>query len=147
MYAQIKGLRQNGHEVHVCWYTEVEDHNWHRFVDGKSIHNYGHRRIASIKNKFQFGCVYDYCKRNGIELVYARSYIARLRSGIKTIKTLKNREYAFREIPFIYYVKNTYFDNQLYSMKAPADESRLFIQQILHFIDSFSIQAKIYGIP
>lgn len=75
MHAQIKGLRQNGHEVHVCWYTEAKDHNWHRYVDGESIQNYGHRRIASIKNKLQFGCVYDYCKNNDIELVYARSYI------------------------------------------------------------------------
>ena len=75
MYAQIKGLRQNGHEVHVCWYAEAEDHDWHRYIDGGSIQNYGHRRIASIKNKFQFGCVYDFCKKNGIELVYARSYI------------------------------------------------------------------------
>ena len=75
MHAQIKALRQNGHVVHVCWYEEGADHNWYRFVDGKVIQNYGHRRIASIKNKFQYGCIYNYCKKNSIELVYARSYM------------------------------------------------------------------------
>lgn len=90
MYAQIKGLRQNGHEVHVCWYAENEDHDWHRYVDGKSIQNYGHRRIASIKNKFQFGCIYNYCKDNNIELLYARSYINASPALIHLFKKFKN---------------------------------------------------------
>ena len=112
MYAQIKGLRQNGHEVHVCWYAEAEDHNWHRYIDGNSIQNYGHRRIASIKNKFQFGCVYDFCKKNGIELVYARSYINASpflihlfkkfkRSGIKSVIEIPTYPYdhEFKSLP------------------------------------------------
>ena len=70
MYAQIKGLRQNGHEVHVCWYAENEDHDWHRYVDGKSIQNYGHRRIASIKNKFQFEFM---CVSEALFLWYAQN--------------------------------------------------------------------------
>ena len=41
MLAQIEGLRQNGHEVHVCTYDTDEFGNHCRFVDDKIICNYG----------------------------------------------------------------------------------------------------------
>lgn len=75
MRAQIKGLEFYGHEVHVCWYAEAEDHNWCRYVDNEIIQNYGKWKWASIKQRFQKKCIFDYCKRNNIEFVYARSYI------------------------------------------------------------------------
>ena len=37
MLAQIEGLRQNGHEVHVCTYDTDEFGNHCRFVDDKII--------------------------------------------------------------------------------------------------------------
>ena len=67
---------------------------------------------------------------------FAIGSLGRHRSGITVIKTLKNREYATRGIPFIYSEQDSDFDTQLYVMKAPADESPINIQQIIQFIDT-----------
>jgi hypothetical protein len=61
--------------------------------------------------------------------------LARHRSGITIIKTLKNREYATRGIPFIYSEQDSDFDNQPYVIKAQPDESPIDVPQILDFID------------
>ena len=54
------------------------------------------------------------------------------------IKTLKNREYATRGIPFIYSEQDEDFDHQSYVLKAPADESPINICDIIDFVDSQS---------
>lgn len=59
--------------------------------------------------------------------------LARHRSHIDKIKTLKNREYAARGIPFIYSETDEDFDHMPYVLKAPADESSISIDEILHF--------------
>ena len=71
---------------------------------------------------------------------FAIGSLARHRSGITVIKTLKNREYATRGIPFIYSEKDSDFDHQPYIIKAPADESPIDIQKILNFIDHFDMK-------
>jgi hypothetical protein len=152
MYAQIKGLRQNGHEVHVCWYAEAEDHNWHRYIDGGSVQNYGHRRIASIKNKYQFGCVYDFCKKNGIELVYARSYINASpflihlfrkfkRSGIKSVIEIPTYPYdhEFKSLPIDHKIRlwqdklfRRSLAKQTNAIVTFSDEKRIFGQRTIN---------------
>jgi glycosyltransferase involved in cell wall biosynthesis len=59
--------------------------------------------------------------------------LGRHRVGIHRIKTLKNREYAARGIPFIYSETDSDFDNMPYVLKAPADESAIDIQEIINF--------------
>ena len=49
--------------------------------------------------------------------------LGRHRSGIQHIKTLKNREYAARGIPFIYSETDTDFENRPYILKVPANEA------------------------
>ena len=71
---------------------------------------------------------------------FAVGSLGRHRSGITVIKTLKNREYATRGIPFIYSEQDSDFDSQPYVMKAPADETPVDIHQILEFMDHFSMQ-------
>ena len=73
---------------------------------------------------------------------FAIGSLARHRSGITNIKTLKNREYATRGIPFIYSEQDSDFDNQPYVLKAPADESPIDIQQIIEFSSSVQMQPK-----
>ena len=73
---------------------------------------------------------------------FAIGSLARHRSGITVIKTLKNREYATRGIPFIYSETDSDFDNQPYIMKAPADESPIDIQRIIDFVDHFSMKPE-----
>ena len=65
---------------------------------------------------------------------FAIGSLARHRSGITVIKTLKNREYATRGLPFMYSEQDSDFDNQPYVIKAPSDESPIDIKQIIDFI-------------
>ena len=59
--------------------------------------------------------------------------LARHRSGIIHIKTLKNREYAARGLSFIYSEIDSDFENKPYILKAKADESPIDIYQIIEF--------------
>lgn len=65
--------------------------------------------------------------------------LGRHRSGITNIKTLKNREYAARGIPFIYSEIDTDFESMPYVLKAPADESPIDINRILNFYDDCTL--------
>jgi hypothetical protein len=71
---------------------------------------------------------------------FAIGSLARHRSGITEIKTLKNREYATRGIPFIYSEQDSDFDNQPYVLKASPDESPIDVKQIMDFIDSINLK-------
>ena len=73
---------------------------------------------------------------------FAIGSLARHRSGITVIKTLKNREYATRGLPFIYSEQDSDFDHQPYVMKAPPDETPINVQQILDFIDSHQFEPQ-----
>ena len=73
---------------------------------------------------------------------FAIGSLARHRSGITVIKTLKNREYATRGIPFIYSEQDSDFDQQPYVLKAPADESAIDIQQIIDYVDHFQMKPE-----
>jgi glycosyltransferase involved in cell wall biosynthesis len=67
--------------------------------------------------------------------------LGRHRVGIQYIKTLKNREYAARGIPFVYSETDSDFDNRPYVLKVPADESPLNIAQVVDFYKSVNIPA------
>ena len=71
---------------------------------------------------------------------FAIGSLARHRSGITVIKTLKNREYATRGIPFIYSEQDSDFDEQPYVLKIPADESPVDMNKIWNFMDSFQMK-------
>lgn len=59
--------------------------------------------------------------------------LGRHRSGIDKIKTLKNREYAARGIPFIYSETDSDFENMPYVIKAPANNSPIDIESLIRF--------------
>ena len=59
--------------------------------------------------------------------------LGRHRVNIQKIKTLKNREYAARGIPFVYSETDSDFDEKPYVLKAPADETPVDINSILAF--------------
>ena len=64
---------------------------------------------------------------------FAIGSLGRHRSGIDKIKTLKNREYAARGIPFAYSETDEDFENMPYVFKVPADESPINIKELLDF--------------
>ncbi|MEY8590140.1 glycosyltransferase family 1 protein [Butyricimonas hominis] len=59
--------------------------------------------------------------------------LGRHRTGITNIKTLKNREYAARGIPFIYSEIDEDFENMPYILKIPANEEAVDIEKLLTF--------------
>lgn len=68
---------------------------------------------------------------------FAIGSLARHRTKIDKIKTLKNREYAARGIPFIYSETDEDFDDMPYILKAPADESAIDVDRIIQFYETF----------
>lgn len=85
-------------------------------------------------------------KKNGDELDkifdacdFGIGSLGRHRVGIDKIKTLKNREYAARGIPFIYSETDEDFDNKEYIMKAPADDTAIDIKRIITFYKNLTL--------
>lgn len=65
--------------------------------------------------------------------------LARHRSGIENIKTLKNREYAARGLSFIYSEQDSDFEDKSYILKVPADESPIDIFSVIEFYRKLNI--------
>ena len=93
-----------------------------------------------IKTNYLEPYVILYGKKHGEELDkifdkcdFGIGSLGRHRVGISDIKTLKNREYAARGIPFVYSETDADFDLRPYVLKVPADESPINIEQIIHF--------------
>jgi len=74
IHYQVKGLRENGHEVHVCYYDFNADGHRCRYVDGLVIEDYGVGMLAGLRQRTDYDCIYDYCRSHGIEFVYARCF-------------------------------------------------------------------------
>lgn len=73
---------------------------------------------------------------------FAIGSLGRHRSGVTTIKTLKNREYAARGIPFVYSEQDSDFDGMPYVLKAPPDESPLNFVSIVNFLADYTFSAQ-----
>jgi len=99
----------------------VTDHHMERYVIF-----YGKKHGGDLDT------IFGYCD-------FGIGSLGRHRVGIDKIKTLKNREYAARGIPFIYSETDSDFDNKPYILKAPADESPINIYQIISFYRSIKL--------
>lgn len=74
IHYQVKGLRENGHEVHLCYYGFAENGHRCRYIDDVVIQDYGKGTMAALRQRMSYGCIYDYCKKESIEFVYARCF-------------------------------------------------------------------------
>ena len=114
IHYQVKGLRENGHEVHVCYYDFNADGHRCRYVDGLVIEDYGVGMLAGLRQRTDYDCIYDYCRSHGIEFVYARCFqnaspflirfFRKLRqSGIKAVTEIPTYPYdqEFKTFPFV----------------------------------------------
>lgn len=68
--------------------------------------------------------------------------LARHRSGITYIKTLKNREYAARGFSFIYSETDSDFENKPYILKVPADETAIDIHKVIDFFKQQTLTSQ-----
>ena len=71
---QVKGLKENGYDVHLCYYDFSPEGHRCRYVDGEVMKDYGKGRLAGLRQRFDYDCIYDYCVKEGIQLVYARCF-------------------------------------------------------------------------
>ena len=157
-------------ELHLIGVAEI--HRWHgfdRIIKGladyyskpRDLKVYFHvvgyffspvesEEITDIINKHHLEqYIILYGKRHGEELDeifdkcdFGIGSLGRHRVGIDHIKTLKNREYAARGIPFIYSETDTDFDNRPYVLKMPADESAIIIEDIISFYKQLTIKPQ-----
>ena len=74
IHYQVKGLRENGHDVRLCYYGFDERRHRCRYIDGVVIKDYGEGYLAALHQRMDFNCVYKYCIKEKITFVYARSF-------------------------------------------------------------------------
>ena len=100
IHYQVKGLRENGHDVHLCYYDFDERGHRCRFVDGAVLKDYGTGAIAAIRQRLSYDCIYNYCIRKKIEFVYARCFQNANPWLIHFFKKLKKADiHSVTEIP------------------------------------------------
>ena len=100
IHYQVKGLRENGHDVRLCYYDFNERGHRCRFVDGTVLKDYGTGAIAAIRQRLDYSAVYDYCQREQVELVYARCFMNATPWLIRFFKKLRQAGVkAVTEIP------------------------------------------------
>lgn len=147
MLAQIKGLRQNGHEVHVCCYDRDSRGYMCRYVDDQIIRNYGKGLWAAIIQRIDYNCLYDYCVQQSIELIYVRSYMNATPPLVSLFKRLRKAGVrSVMEIP-------TYPYDQEFKGFSYVQRLKLHIDQMFRFklakqmeaIVTFSEAKTIFG--
>lgn len=100
IHYQVKGLRENGHDVRLCYYGFAENGHSCRYIDGKVIQDYGKGRWAGLRQRLDYNCIFDYCLREGIQFVYARCFMNANPWLINFFKKLKKAGiHAVTEIP------------------------------------------------
>ena len=104
IHYQVKGLRENGHEVHLCYYDYSSNGHRCRYIDGEIIKDYGTGIFAGLCQRIDYDCVYDYCRDNKIEFVYARCFQNANPFLIRFFKRLKKLGVkSVTEIPTYHY--------------------------------------------
>lgn len=100
IHYQVKGLRENGYEVHLCYYDfDAQGHRC-RYVDDQVIQDYGTGFMAGLRQRIDYDCIYNYCKLNGIQFVYARCFQNANPFLIRFFKRLRQLDIkAVTEIP------------------------------------------------
>jgi glycosyltransferase involved in cell wall biosynthesis len=147
MLAQIKGLRQNGHDVRLCYYGFADDGHRCRYIDDVVIKDYGKGGIAGLRQRLDYNCIYEYCVREKIEFVYARCFQNANPWLIRFFKKLRKAGiHAVTEIPtYPYDQEFTHFE---WKMRAELKMDQIFRNKLYQQMDAlvtFSDAERIFG--
>ena len=147
IHYQVKGLKENGYDTRLCYYDFSPEGHRCRYVDGQVIEDYGTGKWAAIRQRMSYDCIYDYCVREGIQLVYARCFMNANPWLIRFFKKLRKAGiHAVTEIP-------TYpYDEEFYGLGIK-EKIELLIDQyyrkdLYRFMDvmvTFSDAQEIFG--
>lgn len=147
IHYQVKGIEQNGHEVYLCYYDFDSSGNRCRYVNGHIIQNYGNGKLAAIRSRFQLDCIYNYCIKNKINMVYVRSFMNASPVLIRLFKRIKSVGIkSVMEIPTYPYDNEVsgYCLNDIVSLQI----DKLFRNQLakqMEAIVTFSNADRIFG--
>lgn len=147
MLAQIKGLRQNGHEVHVCTYDITDTGDCCRFVDEEIIQNYGRGVWGALRQRMSYGCIYHYCVSHQIEFVYVRHFMNANPWLVRLFRRLKKAGIqCVMEVPTYPYDQE--FEFLPFKHKLSLFFDKLFRQHLASQMDAivtFSDEKEIFG--
>ena len=147
IHYQVKGLRQNGHEVHLCYYDFDPRGHRCRYVGNKVIADYGTGALAAIRSRTQLDCIYNYCVENAIEMVYARSFMNASPILVRLFDKLSKRGIkCITEIPT--YPYDSEFKGYPLKYKIPLYIDKLFRKALakkMEAIVTFSNEETIFG--
>ena len=170
IHYQVKGLRENGHDVRLCYYGFAENGHRCRFIDGTILKDYGTGSFAAIRQRINYECIYSYCIRENIEFIYARSFMnaspwlihlfKRLRrAGIRAVTEIPTYPYDSEFSPYIWkqplrFVFDKRFRRSLYrymdAMVTFSDATEIFGQRTINIsngVDFDSIAIHHYLAP
>ncbi len=147
IHYQVKGLRENGYEVHLCYYDFDSRGHRCRYVDGEVIKDYGKGMLAGLQQRINYDCIYDYCKLNGIQFIYARCFqnanpwlirfFRRIKDlGIKSVTEIPTYPYDAEFVGFPFMTRMGLKIDQLF---------RRQLYQQMNAIVTFSDAEKIFG--
>ena len=147
IHYQVKGLRENGHDVRLCYYGFAANGHRCRYVDDDVIEDYGTGSWAAIRQRMGYDCIYDYCLREHIEFVYARCFQNANPWLISFFKRLKKAGvHAVTEIPT--YPYDDEFKNFSFTQRLGLRIYQLFRHQLYQYMDAmvtFSDAEEIFG--
>ena len=147
IHYQVKGLQQNGHDVHLCYYDFDPRGHRCRYVGNKVIADYGTGALAAIRSRTQLDCIYNYCAVNAIEMVYARSFMNANPILVRLFDKLNKRGIkCITEIPT--YPYDSEFKGYPLKYKIPLYIDKLFRKALakkMEAIVTFSNEETIFG--
>ena len=162
IHYQVKGLRENGYEVHLCYYDFAPNGHRCRYVDGDVIKDYGKGALAGFVQRLDYDCIYRYCKDNGIQFLYARCFqnanpflirlFKRLRKlGVKSVTEIPTYPYDQEFVGFPYFSGRFWlrfdkiFRNALYKQMNGivtfSDEKEIFGQRTIRISNGVDFDA------
>ena len=148
IHYQVKGLKENGHDVRLCYYDFSPEGHRCRYVDGEVLKDYGKGRLAGLRQRFDYDCIYDYCIHENIEFIYARSFINANPWLIRMFKKLhKVGIHAVTEIP-TYPYDHEYNRNSYWDMRLALKIDQIFRNRLYKYMDAmvtFSDAKEIFG--
>jgi glycosyltransferase involved in cell wall biosynthesis len=147
IHYQVKGLRENGHDVRLCYYAQSPNGHWCRFVDDDIIQDYGKGTLAGLRQRIAYNCIYDYCIREKIEFVYARCFMNANPFLIRLFKKLRKAGiHSVTEIPTYPYDQEFIGYSRQERLKLRIDQ--LFRHRLYQQMDAlvtFSDAERIFG--
>lgn len=170
IHYQVKGLRENGYEVHLSYYDFDSRGHRCRFVDDKIIKDYGKGMLAGFRQRIDFDCIFEYCKQNGIQFIYARCFqnanpwlirfFKRIKDlGIKSVTEIPTYPYDSEFVGFPFMTRmglkiDQFFRHRLYQQMNAivtfSDAEQIFGQRTIRIsngVDMDSIPLHQYQAP